>query len=131
MIIVEGGDYAGKTTLVNELKRFGIYDVKDRDKDISCEIVLDKDIYYIANILISKILKKYKDDDIFVLYNCNKNDINIRRMKRNIEDEYDKYAYEYNLIYRDVFKIVSNYCDNVKCINTESKDINKIIEMIM
>lgn len=132
MIIIEGGDYAGKTTLVNALIKNGIKEkIKDRDKIISKEMILNKDIDIIVEKLYNLIKERYSKDKIYILYNCNKEEIDKRISSRGIQDEYDKNAYEYNLLYKNVFNKLCKRLLNIQMINTENKIVEEIMKQLI
>ena len=98
MIILEGTDAVGKTSVINNLRD---YKILDRDKNISS--LFDFNISLIDRV---NKLKRYIDSNynlVILLINNDKEELERRVNLRKIRDEYDKYAYLYNLLYLETY----------------------------
>ena len=98
MIILEGTDAVGKTSVINNLKGFNF---KDRDINISNLMNFDITLKDRANRL-NDYLKSINDHVIFLINNDNK-ELEKRVYSRKVIDEYDKLTYLYNLIYLETY----------------------------
>ena len=97
MIVLEGTDAVGKTSVINNLME---YQLLDRDKNI-CKL-FEFDISLIDRVKKIKEYIKYNNYIIF-LVNNDKEELERRIKLRNTIDEYDKYTYLYNLLYLETF----------------------------
>lgn len=98
MIILEGTDAVGKTSVINNLSN---YKLLDRDKNI-CKL-FDFNVSLVDRV---NKLKKYLDSNesyVIFLVNNDKDELERRIQLREIIDEYDKYAYLYNLLYLETY----------------------------
>ncbi len=98
MIVLEGTDAVGKTSVINNLKDYQLY---DRDKKI-CRL-FDFDISLIDRVNKLKEYIKEKKDYIIFLINNDKEELERRVNLRKTIDEYDKYTYLYNLLYLETY----------------------------
>lgn len=98
MIVLEGTDAIGKTSVINNL---GNYDLVDRDKNIcnlmDFKISLDERV-----IKLKDYLEKSKRKVIFLINN-DREELERRISTRTKIDEFDKYAYLYNLLYLETY----------------------------
>ena len=98
MIILEGTDAVGKTSVINNLKKYQLF---DRDKNI-CRL-------FDFNISLIDRVNKLKDylinnkNYIIFLINNDKDELERRVNLRETIDEYDKYTYLYNLLYLETY----------------------------
>ncbi len=98
MVILEGTDAVGKTSVI---KRLINYKLIDRDKNV-CEL-FDFSISLLDRV---KQLKKYLDTNenhLIFLINNDSEELEKRICLRKKIDEYDKYAYLYNLLYLETY----------------------------
>lgn len=98
MVILEGTDAVGKTSVINSLKD---YELSDRDKNISK--IMDFNLSLIERV---KKLQSYIesiDNCVIFLVNNDKKELERRIKSRKIIDETDKYAYLYNLLYLETY----------------------------
>ena len=98
MIILEGTDAVGKTSVINNLSN---YKLIDRDKNI-CSLF---DFNISLNDRVNK-LKEYltrNENYVIFLVNNDKDELERRIQIREKVDEYDKYAYLYNLLYLETY----------------------------
>ena len=98
MIILEGTDAVGKTSVINNLKSFKLM---DRDKNICSLFDFGISIIDRANKL-----KEYlnaNNNYVIFLVNNDKDELERRIELREKVDEYDKYAYLYNLLYLETY----------------------------
>jgi len=98
MIILEGTDAVGKTSVIKNLSD---YILIDRDKNI-CKL-FDFNVSLVDRV---NKLKKYLDSNknyIIILVNNDKDELERRIQLREKIDEYDKYAYIYNLLYLETY----------------------------
>ena len=104
MIVLEGCDAVGKSTVINTLKD---YNILDRDKNI-CKYI---DFNY-SLIDRSKYIYNYlKDRDINVIFliNNNRKELERRISLRDNIDEYDKLSYLYNLLYLETYEYMKYF----------------------
>lgn len=98
MIVLEGTDAIGKTSVINNL---GNYELVDRDKNIcnlmDFRISLDERV-----IKLKDYLEKSKRKVIFLINN-DREELERRISARTMIDEFDKYAYLYNLLYLETY----------------------------
>lgn len=98
MIILEETDAVGKTSVIKNLSG---YELLDRDKNI-CKL-FDFNISLLDR---AKKLKEYFDKNenyVIFLINNDKEELERRINLRETIDEYDKYAYLYNLLYLETY----------------------------
>ena len=135
MIILEGTDAVGKTSVINNLSN---YELVDRDKNI-CSL-FDFSISLIDR---ANKLKEYLDRNenyVIFLVNNDKAELERRIQLREKVDEYDKYAYLYNLLYLETYlymkqkKLLCNKLFMVDCtglsLEEETNGVKKIIDSI-
>ena len=133
MIILEGTDAVGKTSVINNLSN---YKLLDRDKNI-CKL-FDFNISLVDR---ANKIKSYLDSNknyIIFLINNDKDELERRIQLRETIDEYDKYAYLYNLLYLETYlymkqnNMLSNKLFMVDCtglsIEEEIKRVKKMID---
>jgi hypothetical protein len=135
MIILEGTDAVGKTSVIESLPN---YNLKDRDKFISSlflfNISLEDRVKHLVNYL------KNSNNKIIFLINNDKIELENRVNKRPIKDEYDKYTYIYNLLYLETYlymeqnNLLNNklFMINVTNlnINEETKKVENLLSII-
>ena len=98
MIALEGTDAVGKTSVINNLKEYQLF---DRDKVI-CKL-FDFNISLTDRV---NQLKEYLNNNknyIIFLINNDKEELERRVNSRETIDEYDKYTYLYNLLYLETY----------------------------
>ena len=133
MIILEGTDAVGKTSVINNLSN---YKLLDRDKNI-CRL-FDFNVSLVDR---ANKLKKYLDSNenyVIFLVNNDKDELERRIQLRETVDEFDKYAYLYNLLYLETYlymkqnNMLSNKLFMVDCtglsIEDEIKRVKKMID---
>ena len=98
MIILEGTDAVGKTSVKNNLCE---YELLDRDKEV-CKLFDFSISLNDRGILLNKYLINSKNYVIFLINN-DREELERRIYKRDVIDEYDKYAYLYNLMYLETY----------------------------
>lgn len=132
MIILEGTDAVGKTSVINSLKE---YNIKDRDFYISSLMNFDISLKTRSNKL-NEYLKNINDYVIFLINN-DKNELERRVNSRSVFDEYDRLTYLYNILYFETFlymeynnllenKLYMIDCTNLS-INEESEKVKELI----
>ena len=135
MIILEGTDAVGKTSVINNLSD---YKLLDRDNNI-CSL------FNFCISLTDRVfkLKEYLDSNqnyVIFLVNNDKNELKRRIQLRKKVDEYDKYAYLYNLLYLETYlymkqkNLLCNKLFMVDCtglsLEEETIKVKKIIDSI-
>ena len=98
MIVLEGTDAVGKTSVINNLKDYQLF---DRDKNI-CKL-FDFNISLLDRV---NKLKEYLNNNknyIIFLINNDKEELERRVKLRETIDEYDRYTYLYNLLYLETY----------------------------
>ena len=98
MIILEGTDAVGKSSVINNLND---YELLDRDKNI-CKL-FDFNVSLLERI---NKLKEYLNNNknyIIFLVNNDKDELERRVSLRDTIDEYDRYTYLYNLLYLETY----------------------------
>ena len=136
MIILEGTDAVGKTSTINELKKFNII-CEDRSKDVISKYMLfDYSTEYRA-----KIYHEYLENNdclIIFLINNDEDELLRRVLSREIIGEYDLEAFEYNKLYQDTFDymkkhdMLENKLFLVDVTNlTLEEQVNKVKEVIL
>lgn len=98
MIILEGTDGVGKTSVINNLVD---YDLLDRDKNI-CKLI-DFNISLIERVNKLKIYFEQSNNYVIFLINNDKEELEKRIGSRKELDEFDKYCYLYNLLYLETY----------------------------
>ena len=98
MIALEGTDAVGKTSVINKLKDYHLF---DRDK-IICKL-FDFNISLIDRVNKLKEYLKNNKNYIIFLINNDKEELERRVNSRKTIDEYDKYTYIYNLLYLETY----------------------------
>jgi hypothetical protein len=135
MIILEGTDAVGKTSVINNLSDYELY---DRDKSI-CSL-FDFNISLVERVnKLNEYFDKY-DNYVILLINNDKNELERRIKSRKIVDEYDEFAYLYNLLYLETYlyikqkKILDNKLFMVDCtglsLGEETVEVKKIVDNI-
>ena len=135
MIILEGTDAVGKSSVINSLKK---YNFRDRDKNI-CSL-MDFNVSLIDRV---NKLKKYielTNNYVIFLINNDKEELERRINTRDMIDEYDKYAYLYNLLYLETYlyikqkNLLNNQLFMVDCtglsLDEEIKKVKEIADSI-
>ena len=135
MIILEGTDAVGKTSVINNLTD---YKLLDRDKKISSLFDFNVSLVNRVNKL-KEYLQSNKNYVIF-LVNNDKDELERRIQLRKVVDEYDKYAYLYNLLYLETYLYMKqkNLLDDklfmVDCtglsLEEETKKVKEIVDNI-
>ena len=133
MIILEGTDAVGKTSVINNLSD---YKLLDRDKKICGLFDFNVSLVDRANKF-----KKYLDSNenyVIFLVNNDKDELERRIQLRETVDEYDKYAYLYNLLYLETYlymkqkNLLGNKLFMVDCtglpLKEEIKKVKKLID---
>lgn len=98
MIALEGTDAVGKTSVINNLKDYQLF-----DRDIIICKLFDFNISLIDRV---NQLKEYLNNNknyIIFLINNDKEELERRVNLRKTIDEYDKYTYLYNLLYLETY----------------------------
>ena len=98
MIALEGTDAVGKTSVINNLKDYQLF-----DRDIIICKLFDFNISLIDRV---NQLKEYLNNNknyIIFLINNDKEELERRVKLRKTIDEYDKYTYLYNLLYLETY----------------------------
>ena len=135
MIILEGTDAVGKTSVINNLSDYELY---DRDKSI-CSL-FDFNISLVERVnKLNEYFDKY-DNYVILLINNDKNELERRIKSRKIVDEYDEFAYLYNLLYLETYlyikqkKLLDNKLFMVDCtglsLGEETVEVKKIVDNI-
>ena len=135
MIVLEGTDAVGKTSVINTLSD---YELLDRDKNI-CKL-FDFNVSLVDR---ANKLKKYLDTNknyVIFLINNDRAELERRIQLREAVDEYDKYAYLYNLLYLETYLYMKQknfLCDKlfmVDCtglsLEEETMKVKEIIDNI-
>lgn len=132
MIILEGTDAVGKTSVINNLSDYKLF---DRDKNICGLFDFNVSLVDRANKF-----KKYLDSNenyVIFLVNNDKDELERRIQLRETVDEYDKYAYLYNLLYLETYlymkqkNLLSNKLFMVDCTGLQLKEeIKKVKKLI-
>ncbi len=132
MIVLEGTDAVGKTSVINNLKE---YNLIDRDKEI-CKLM----DFHISLITRSNKLSKYlknTNNNIIFLINNDKKELERRINLRSVIDEYDKYTYLYNLLYLETYTymeqndLLQDKLYLVDCTNlSKDEQVKKVRELI-
>lgn len=132
MIVLEGTDAVGKTSVIKNL--FG-YDLLDRDKHISR--LIDFNLSLIDRVNKLKIYLNKKDNYIIFLINNDKEELERRVKARDKIDEYDKYAYLYNLLYLETYlymqqnNLLNNRLYMVDCTGLNKEQQAKQVKIIV
>lgn len=135
MIILEGTDAVGKASVINNLTD---YKLLDRDKKI-CSL-FDFNVSLVDRVnKLKEYLQSNKNYVIF-LVNNDKDELERRIQLRKVVDEYDKYAYLYNLLYLETYLYMKqkNLLDDklfmVDCtglsLEEETKKVKEIVDNI-
>ena len=136
MVILEGTDAVGKTSVIKLLKE---YKLKDRDKNI-CKL-FDFNISLLERVIK---LKKYLDNNnnhVIILINNDRNELEKRVSLRENIDDYDRYTYLYNLLYLETFiymeennmlngKLFMIDCTNIS-LEEETAKVKEIVDKIL
>ncbi len=132
MIILEGTDAVGKSTVINNLKE---YNIQDRDKYISSLF----DFNISLNTRVTKLYEYLNNhyNNIIFLINNDKDELERRINLREKIDEYDKYTYLYNLMYLKTYlymeynNMLLNKLYMIDCTNlNEEQQIKKVKKLI-
>lgn len=131
MIVLEGTDAVGKTSVINNLKE---YELVDRDNNICSLIDFNISLVERCNRICDYVNKN--DKKVIILVNNDKNELERRVSSRKIRDQYDKYSYLYNLVYLETYYYIyqnelSNNIYLVDCtgLNIEEQTL-KVKELI-
>ena len=136
MVILEGTDAVGETSVIKLLKE---YKLKDRDKNI-CKL-FDFNISLLERVIK---LKKYLDNNnnhVIILINNDRNELEKRISLRENIDNYDRYTYLYNLLYLETFiymeennmlngKLFMIDCTNIS-LEEETAKVKEIVDKIL
>lgn len=98
MIILEGTDAVGKTSIIKNLPD---YQLLDRDKNICKLFVFDISLLKRVELLLEYL--KTNDNKIILLINNDQEELERRVNLRKTHDEFDKYTYLYNLLYLETY----------------------------
>ena len=133
MIIIEGTDAVGKTSVIENLRD---YKLSDRNKNISK--LFDFNISIIDRVYTLENYLSNNDDYVIFLINNDKEELERRINSRKVKDEYDKYAYLYNLMYLETYlymeqnDLLNNRLFMVDCtglsIEEEISEVKNIID---
>ena len=135
MIIIEGTDAVGKTSTINELKKFNII-CEDRSKDVISKYMLfDYNMEFRANMYHEYL--KNNDSLVIFLVNNDGEELLRRVNSREIIGDYDLDAPKYNKLYLDTYLYMKehNMLENklflVDVTNlTIEEQVNKVKEVI-
>ena len=133
MIILEGTDAVGKTSVIKNLPN---YPLLDRDKNISKLFVFNVSLLIRVELLLKYL--KTNENQIIFLINNDQEELEKRVSLRKTHDEFDKFAYLYNLIYFETYlymeknNLLSNRLFMVDCtglnILDETEKVKKLID---
>ena len=136
MIVLEGTDAVGKTSVINNLKDYQLF---DRDKNI-CKL-FDFNISLLDRVTKLKEYLNNSKDYIIFLINNDKEELERRVNLRKTTDEYDKYAYLYNLLYLETYlyleqnDLLSGKLFMVACTNLsleeQTNKVKKVLDKII
>lgn len=101
-IIIEGTDGVGKSTTIEELKKYDII-CQDRSRDIiSKYMIFDIDMETRVN----KYYEYLKNNDCLIIFliNNDKEELMKRIYSREKISEFDLHAYEYNVLYKKTYE---------------------------
>ncbi len=133
MIILEGTDAVGKSSVITNLKD---YNLQDRDKFISKLFMFDISLLDRVNRLFQYL--KTNNNQVIFLVNNDKEELDRRIRLRTHLSEFDEYAYEYNQLYLDTFNymkdhnLLMNKLFLVDTTNLSIKEqVNKVKEIIL
>ncbi len=133
--IIEGSDGVGKTTTIKELLKKGIV-CQDR-----CMDVISPNMVY--DVSLEERVKKYQeylkkiDKKIIILVTRDKEELERRINSREKINEFDKYAYEYNIMYIDTFEYMKerNMLEGklfmIDCTGLSIDEVTKKVEDIL
>lgn len=136
MIVLEGTDAVGKTSVINSLPD---YKLLDRDKNIYR--LFDFNVSLVDRV--NKLKKYLKSNRVYVIFliNNDKDELERRIQLREVVDEYDRYAYLYNLLYVETYlymkqkKLLGNRLFMVDCtglsLEEETCKVKEIIDNIL
>ena len=135
MIVLEGTDAVGKTSVINNLRE---YELVDRDKNICSLFSFDISLIDRVNKL-KEYLDKTRNYIIFLINN-DKSELERIISLREVIDEYDRYAYLYNLLYLETYlymeqnKMLDDKLYMVDCtgvsLEEETERVRKIVKNI-
>ena len=136
MIILEGTDAVGKTSVINNLEN---YKLIDRDKNI-CRLI-NFNISLIDRVKkLNEYLKRTHNHVIFLINNDQK-ELERRINLREVVDEFDRYTYLYNLLYLETYlymkknNLLNNQLFMVDCtglnVSKETQEVKKLINNIL
>lgn len=136
MIILEGTDAVGKSSVIKNLEG---YQLLDRDKNICKLFDFNFSLLERTNRL-KEYLNNNKNHVIFLINN-DKEELERRVSLRDIIDEYDKYTYLYNLLYLETYlymeknDLLSNKLFMVDCtglnLEEQTSKVREIIDKIV
>lgn len=104
--IIEGTDGVGKTTTITRLIEEGIVCL-DRSEFICQYMLLDVPMK-VRILAYKEYLKKIAPYFIVFLTNDSRDELERRINRRSVISEFDKIAYEYNLLYQKTYKAMAN-----------------------
>lgn len=135
MIILEGTDAVGKSSVITNLKD---YNLQDRDKFISKLFMFDISLLDRVNRLVQYL--KTNNNQVIFLVNNDKEELERRVGLRSIHDEFDKYAYLYNLMYLETYlymegnNLLNNKLYMIDCTNLsiceETSKVKTLVDRI-
>ena len=135
MIILEGTDAVGKTSVINNLDE---YNLLDRDINISKLFMFDISLVERVNKLVDYL--KRNNIHVIFLVNNDKEELERRVNLRKVHDEFDKYTYLYNLMYLETYlymeqnNLLNNKLYMVDCtglnIEEETCKVKRLIDKI-
>lgn len=132
MIILEGTDAVGKTSVIKSLSK---YELSDRDKDVCRLFSFDVSLMDRIKALVDYFNKN--DNSIIFLINNNRDELERRIKLRGTADKYDKYAYLYNILYfetylyAEIHKMFMGRLFMVDCTGLSLEDETKRVENIV
>lgn len=135
MIILEGTDAVGKTSTINELKKYNIF-CEDRSKDIISKYML---FDYSMEFRAKKYNEYLKNTDCIIIFliNNDKEELLKRVHQREKISDYDLEADKYNTLYLDTYNymkehdMLENKLFLVDVTNLNLKEqVNKVKEVI-
>lgn len=135
MIILEGTDAVGKTSVIKSITDYELF---DRDKKISKLFMFNISLIDRVNKLIDYL--KETNNQVIFLVNNDKDELERRVNLRKTHDEFDKYTYLYNLMYLETYlymeqnNLLNNKLYMLDCtglnIEEETIKVKKLVDKI-
>lgn len=135
MIILEGTDAVGKTSVIRSITDYELF---DRDKKISKLFMFNISLIDRVNKLIDYL--KETNNQVIFLVNNDKDELERRVNLRKTHDEFDKYTYLYNLMYLETYlymeqnNLLNNKLYMLDCtglnIEEETIKVKKLVDKI-